>query len=48
MSWKEWHCGLKMLAVHYNDICESNNAMKRLFAKFIMDEKQAESFDPRL
>jgi len=48
MSWKEWHCGLKMLAIHYNDISESNNAMKRLFAKFIMDEKRAESFDPRL
>jgi len=48
LSMIEWKQGLKMLEVPYDSINEDNEKIKGLYAKFIIEDKKSEGFDPRL
>ena len=47
-SISEWKKDLEMLKVNYNDISESNEDLKQLYAAFISDEVKDQGLDPRL
>ena len=48
MSKKQWYQGINMLSINYNDINLDNQELLQLYAKFILDIKEEETFDPRL
>jgi hypothetical protein len=47
LSKTEWYKGLDMLRVKYHDVSNSE-AIKNLFASFILEDKKEEGIDPRL
>ena len=47
-SLREWHKGLDMLSVKYDDIRRDNEKLSKLYASFLVEEEQEKTLDPRL